>query len=70
MSGIVECHSEFAYAEKPVALTWEGQRFEIAETLASWRTPDGRHFRVRTDDGQTFELLYLESTDEWKIHQP
>ena len=29
MTELVECHSGFSYAEKPVALTWEGQRLEV-----------------------------------------
>ena len=63
----VECHSEFAYAEKPVALTVNGQRLEILEILSRWRSPQGIHFRVQTTDGQIFELAYAESTDAWRI---
>jgi hypothetical protein len=63
----VECHSGFAYAERPVALTWDNQRLEIDEILATWRTPGERRFRVRTRDRQTFELAYRESDDDWKI---
>ena len=29
MGELVECHSGFTYADKPVALTWEGRRLEI-----------------------------------------
>jgi len=64
---LVECHSGFAYAERPVALTWENQRLEIDEILAAWRTPGERRFRVRTRDRQMFELAYRESDDDWKI---
>jgi len=28
MAELVECHSGFTYADKPVALTWEGRRLE------------------------------------------
>jgi hypothetical protein len=70
MTEIVECHSEFAYAEKPVALTWEGRRLEIAAILALWRAPDEKCFCVRTADGQIFELSYGEQDDEWRIEQP
>ncbi len=70
MSEIVECHSEYEYAEKPVALTWGGQRLGIAEILERWRIPGAKCFRVRTADGQVFELLYGELYDEWRIHQP
>ncbi|RME86658.1 MAG: hypothetical protein D6770_11380 [Anaerolineae bacterium] len=64
----VECHSEFTYAEKPTALVWEGERLVIAEVLRQWRSPEGRHFRVRTEDGRVFELFYDEANDEWHAH--
>jgi len=70
MSEIVECHSEHEYAEKPVVLTWEGQRLEIEVILERWRIPGAKCFRVRTADGQEFELFYGELYDEWRIHQP
>ena len=70
MNEIVECHSEYEYAEKPVALIWGGQRMEIAEILERWRIPGAKCFRVRTADRQVFELLYGELYDEWRIHQP
>ena len=70
MGAIVECRSEHEYAERPVALTWQGRRLEVAEILARWRTPGEKRFRVRTADGQVFELTYVEVSDEWRIHQP
>jgi putative sterol carrier protein len=69
MSEIVECHSGFAYADRPVALTWEGQRLEIRRILAEWRTPEQNRFRVRTSDGREFELAYSHITDEWRVEQ-
>lgn len=70
MSDLVECHSGSEYAERPTALWWNGQRLEVAEVEARWRIPGGVKFRVRTTDGQVFELLYVELYDEWRIHQP
>jgi hypothetical protein len=70
MNDIVECHSDFEYAEKPVALTWKDQRLEISEIVERWRIPGAKCFRVRTTDGQIFELFYGELYDEWRIHQP
>lgn len=67
---IVECHSEYTYAERPIALRWEGRRLGIEAIEARWRLPGGHAFRVRTDDGQVFELFYGELYDEWRIHQP
>lgn len=65
---LVECHSGFTYAERPIALRWEGRRLPITEVEAQWRIPGGRRFRVRTDDDRTFELFYGELYDEWRIH--
>lgn len=63
----VECRSDRDYADRPLALTWEGRRLEIAEILASWRGPGEKGFRVKTTDGQAFELAYRELPDEWHI---
>jgi hypothetical protein len=65
---IVECHSGFTYAEKPVALTWEGMHLAIHGVLACWRTPGERHFEVRTCDQRVFKLVYCETTDQWQIY--
>ena len=64
MSEPVECSSGFTYADRPVALTWQRQRLEIVTVLAEWRSPEGRHFRVRTSGDQEFELLYREAANE------
>lgn len=66
-AGPVECHSGYEYAERPVALTWEGRRFDIEVVEAAWRIPGGKRFRVRTVDGLRFELFYGELYDEWRI---
>lgn len=68
MSDIVECHSGYEYAERPVALWWEGARLEVAEVEATWRISGGKKFRVRVVDGRVFELLYVELYDEWRVH--
>jgi hypothetical protein len=64
----VECHSDYSYAQKPIALRWEGQRLAISAVEAEWRTPDGHSFRVLTTDGRHFELFYGELYDEWHIN--
>ena len=69
MPEIVECRSEFTYAEQPVALTWNGLRLEITAVLAGWRTPHGPAFRVCTRDGQIFELAYDEAAEAWRVRQ-
>jgi hypothetical protein len=63
----VECRSDSEYAERPLAITWQGHRYEIAEILGRWRGPVEKGFRVKTTDGQAFELTYREVSDEWEI---
>ena len=67
MNEIVECRSESTYAEKPVALVWDGARLEITDILSRWRSPDAIHFRVRASNRQDFELTYDEAADRWHI---
>ena len=69
MREAVEFLSGYAYAEKPVALTWEAERLEITDVLAEWRTPLAKHFRVRTSDGRYFELSCAEPSGEWQIQE-
>ncbi len=68
LKSLVECHSGYEYAERPVALYWEGVRLEVDRVEAEWRIPGGHCFRVSTKDGQKFELLYGELYDEWRIN--
>ncbi len=68
MAELVECRSDLDFADTPLALYWEGQRFKIDEIVARWRTPQGKVFRVKAAGNQLFELLYDEINDEWHIH--
>jgi hypothetical protein len=65
---LVECHSGYEYAERPIALHWEARRLEITEILAQWRIPGGKCFRVKVQDGRIFEMFYGELYDEWRIN--
>jgi hypothetical protein len=67
MAEQVECRSEIAYAERPVALIWEGRRLLVSEVLLSARVPEGVRFRVRTEDEQVFELVYDQARDTWLV---
>ncbi|MGA7192313.1 MAG: hypothetical protein WBW94_01695 [Anaerolineales bacterium] len=64
---IVECRSDSEFAERPLALTWNGVHYEVAEILARWRGPNEKGFRVKTTDGAAFELTYRELPDEWQV---
>ncbi len=70
VSETVECHSGYTYGERPTAFYWEEVRLCIAEIEAFWRTPDGRKFRVRTEDDRIFELSYDALNDAWQILLP
>ena len=64
---LVECHSGYEYAERPIALHWQGERLEIAAIESEWQIPGGKRFRVRMQDGQAFELFYGALYDEWRV---
>ena len=71
----VECLSSSAYPERPIALTWEGERLEITTILSQWRTPEALWFRVQTlrhaqrgaRDLRTFDLAFFEAEARWQI---
>ncbi len=67
--GIVECHSGYAYAERPIAFYWEGTRLEVELIETEWRIPDGKCFLVRARNGGHFELVFDEEYDAWRISQ-
>ncbi len=68
VNDLVECYSGSEYAERPVALRWEGQRLAVEEVEERWRIPGGKCFRVRAEDGRRFELFYGELFDEWRVN--
>ena len=65
MELIVECYSGHTYAQEPRAFTWRGRRYVVEAVERAWRTPEGPHFLVRTEDGGLYELAYDEVKDEW-----
>ncbi len=67
MPDLVECHSGYQYADRPTAIFWEGQRFEVVDILRRWRTPGMIYFRVTTAVEQSFDLRYDEHADVWHI---
>ncbi len=64
---MVECRSDSEYAERPLSLTWDGCKYEIAEIVARWRGPSEKGFRVKTANGMAFDLTYRELPDEWLV---
>ena len=67
MNESVECHSGHTYADYPLAFQWESERLEVSEIEREWRSPAGKHFRVRISDGREFELVFSEIDDGWRI---
>jgi len=67
MINTVECRSDSTFAERPLSLTWQGYKYEIAEIISRWRGPAEKGFRVKTTDGQAFEITYREIPDEWLV---
>jgi hypothetical protein len=66
----VECQSGHTYAGRPKWFVWEGQRRDVTEVLNEWRTPQARHFLVKTEDNRLFELAYDEFSNRWRTHAP
>jgi hypothetical protein len=63
----VECYSGSQYAERPTALTWQGERLSVESVEHAWQTPDGPAFTVRVVTGRRFELAYDASQDQWSV---
>ncbi len=63
----VECRSDTEYAERPLSLLWQGQRYEIVEIISRWRGPGEKGFCVQTTSGLAFELTYQEISDDWHV---
>jgi hypothetical protein len=62
---VVECRSDFRYANRPLRLVWEGKKLEITRILDESAIPDGWMFSVLTASGQRFKLKYLALDDHW-----
>ena len=71
----VECRSGYKVNEYPVAFDFKGGRKEVTEILDRWyqggldpETQTIDYFKVKTDDGSTFILMYAGHLDQWFIH--
>ncbi len=62
----VDCHSGYAYPERPVAVQFDDDKFEILEVISEWRTPRGKHFLVRLPDKRDIELVFDEESNVWQ----
>jgi hypothetical protein len=67
MPDTVECRSDSTFAERPLSLIWQEICYAIAEIAARWRGLSEMGFRVKTTNGQAFDLTYRELPNEWLI---
>ena len=67
MTETVECYSGADFGERPRAFDWNGERHQVQTVLASWQTPTGLRFRVRTEGDLTIELSYVRADERWRI---
>jgi len=63
----VRYYSGHTHAERPHSFLWDGQIREVEKIEKAGQEPGKRHFRVRTQDDNLFELCYHELRDEWSV---
>ena len=73
----VECYSGHKANERPVAFTFQNNRWEIEEIIDRWyegglhpSEPALDYFKVRTREGRIFLLRYNSLFDAWSIRIP
>ena len=69
MNQAVECYSGTTYAERPVAVHWQGRRLAVEHVLRAWRTPDGPGFEVTVAGQHRFGLQFDEATGTWDVQE-
>lgn len=60
----VDCYAGHRDEESPRRLRLDGRVVELT-VIEGWRTPEGRWFRVRGDDGELYVLKHDERSGEW-----
>jgi len=71
MQLIVESYSGYKANERPIKF-WIGEKpFFVESVDDQWRGIDAMYFRIRADDGNTYVIKHIESTDVWILeHSP
>lgn len=62
----VECVSSARYGERPTAIVLDQERLPISQIIKHWRSPEGIHFQEQTSNDLAFELIYEETSYEWR----
>ncbi len=70
----VESYSGYKAEERPVAFTFRGRRWEVAEIVDRWYEgglkpgqPQVNYFKVKSLEGKEFLLRYLFLFDSWSV---
>ena len=61
----VLCYAGIEYAERPLALLWQGKEIKVIQVLSAGITPDGKTFMVLLENGWQLNLRYQQSTQSW-----
>ena len=65
----VECHSDYKYAQTPVAFTFQGKRYQIRRILKQWRESSKDFFVVQTPEEKEYTISYEEARDRWHLEK-
>ncbi|MBI4302676.1 MAG: hypothetical protein HY664_08730 [Chloroflexi bacterium] len=63
----VHSYSGHTYAQRPGSFLWEGVEHKVKEVVREWREPGKKHFLVTTEEKRSFELVFDEGKDEWRL---
>ena len=70
----VECYSGYKADERPIAFTYQGERWEIQEIVDRWyeggldsSKPIIDFFKIKASDGNIYLLRYQRDLDVWSL---
>jgi len=63
----VEVYSGHTHAERPVSFVWRQESYKVKEIAAEWKEQTRKHFLVRTEQGEVYEICYDEQHDGWLL---
>jgi hypothetical protein len=66
----VECYSGSRHAERPISFDYLGRKHVVKVVVKTWRSPTALHFRVKTQEDESFDLTYDERAEQWSVLDP
>lgn len=63
----VQTYSGRNYAERPTSFVWRQRLYRVKEVAAEWQEPRRKHFLVRTEEDEVYEVCYDEQHDGWLL---